>query len=446
MAEELRKALLTTAVGSGSALVPEDLEPALIEYLYKVSPLTRLLKVKAANGATHEYNKRTGVPASWFEGELTSTTQATSSYERATVQLKILRTGGGVSGFAQAATREFINALESEITGSVEGFADLVEFGTLWGSASADTYQFSGLDTFVQADTTARADNVFDVNGVITLTDLDNMLNAAEGFREVQRDPKVFIASRGMISKISGLQTKILRNVNEIEYEGGFRMRTYMDIPLLPSDFVKPATTTTSPSDLAAAAATGGTLATGSYYYKIASVTLYGEQLAGSTEATVSTTGSQNTVNLTWTADTTAKLYKVYRGTSTGDTNLTYLTTIAAKAYDSTGLVTASVAAWSDSGSVTQTTNVQHPLSTGMENIFLINLNDARGMALLNLTGEMGNSVGSNGGVDEAAKRLIRYIELARTKSAFEYLLEGFLAAQVPWPKLHAISRRVKVA
>lgn len=54
MAEELRKALLTTAVGSGSALVPEDLEPALIEYLYKVSPLTRLLKVKAANGATHE--------------------------------------------------------------------------------------------------------------------------------------------------------------------------------------------------------------------------------------------------------------------------------------------------------------------------------------------------------------------------------------------------------
>lgn len=127
MAEELRKALLTTASGSGSPLVPEDLEPVLVEYLYKISPLTAMLPVKRANGATHEFNRRDGVPSAWFEGELASTTQQTSSYSRNTVQVKILRTGGGVSGFARAAMRRFIDALEAEITGAVEGMADAIE-------------------------------------------------------------------------------------------------------------------------------------------------------------------------------------------------------------------------------------------------------------------------------------------------------------------------------
>lgn len=309
----------------------------------------------------------------------------------------------------------------------------------LWGN-DVDSYQFSGIDTFVTEE--AASTNIFDVNGVITLSDLDDMLDAAEGFREVQRDPKVFLMSRKMISKVSGLQTKIQRQVPTIEYEGGFRMVTYNGVPIVPTDFVRPASTTTSPSDLSATATTGGTLSTGTYYYNIASVTLYGEQIAGG-EVSVTVTGSNNAVSLSWTADSNAKLYKIYRGTSSGASNLNLIKVIAAKTYDSNGNVSGNVTSFTDTGY--SATSGVHPLSSGEECIFLVNLNETRGAALVHLLGEMGEAVGQ-GDIDAAVKRLIRYIPLATTKSAYEFILETFIALQVPWAKLHAIARRAKVA
>jgi hypothetical protein len=123
---ELRKALLQTT-GSGQYLSPEDLEPVLVEYLNKISPLWSLVNVGQANGMTHEVNVRTAIPSAWFEGEITSGTAASSTYTRKTVGLKIFRQWGGVSGFQRAASRKFIDALEAEQTGSLEAMADLLE-------------------------------------------------------------------------------------------------------------------------------------------------------------------------------------------------------------------------------------------------------------------------------------------------------------------------------
>ena len=137
------------------------------------------------------------------------------------------------------------------------------------------------------------------------------MIDVVETYRGTNRDPKVFIASQQMISKLSGLQTKIQRTVQQVEFEAGFRLDTYRGIPMLPSGFVRPATTTTSPTVTATAAA-GGSLADDEYFYRIASVTMYGEQIIGA-ENSATTATTNNTVALTWTADTNAKLYKIGR-------------------------------------------------------------------------------------------------------------------------------------
>lgn len=123
---ELRKALLQTT-GSGQYLSPEDLEPILVEYLAKISPLWSMVNVGQANGMTHEVNVRTAIPSAWFEGEVTAGTAAASTYARQSVSLKILRQWGGVSGFQRAASAKFIDALEAEQTGSLEAMADLLE-------------------------------------------------------------------------------------------------------------------------------------------------------------------------------------------------------------------------------------------------------------------------------------------------------------------------------
>lgn len=64
-------------------------------------------------------------------------------------------------------------------------------------------------------------------------------------------------------------------------------------------------------------ATTGGTLAAGTYYYKITATNSTGES-AGSNEVSQVTTGTTSTVGLTWSAVAGATGYKVYRATVSG--------------------------------------------------------------------------------------------------------------------------------
>ena len=67
-------------------------------------------------------------------------------------------------------------------------------------------------------------------------------------------------------------------------------------------------------------ATTGGTLAAGTYFYKVTTLTAAGESTP-STEVSQATTGSTSTVTINWTAVTNATGYKIYRGTATGAEN-----------------------------------------------------------------------------------------------------------------------------
>lgn len=438
--DELNKAL-TTATSSGAALLPEDLEPAIVEYLGRQMPLFSMLPKRTATSKTHEYTVRTAVPDAWFEGELTPANAAASSYERRSVQLKIARVWGGVSGFQQRMSEQFVNALATEIEGSVEGLAELMEYAVLWGN-DTDTKQYDGIEAFIINDSTAQktignGGNVNDVNGVITLSDLDDMLDAVETGRGTTNDNKVIIASPQMISKITGLQTKIQRTVQQIEFEGGFRMATYRGIPMVPSGFVRPAGTTTSP-DVTATAAAGGSLADDTYYYRIASVTRYGEQLVGG-EDSATTATTNNSVALSWTADSNAVLYKIYRGTTAGADNLELLDVIAAKSYDSAGTVSGNVTSYTDDGTKTPVSSVKplDPVSSVVEEtLFVVNLDPRRGAHL----------VGNMSPLGERLDTFVSYVPLAVTRSSFDYMIESFHALVVPQPTLHAVARRVRVA
>jgi hypothetical protein len=91
-ASVLRKALATT--GSGQYLVREDLEAAIRDYLWYVSPLTERIPLVRATGHLHEVSKRTAVNRGWFEGESTDPTYSQSTYARRSVEIKILRASG----------------------------------------------------------------------------------------------------------------------------------------------------------------------------------------------------------------------------------------------------------------------------------------------------------------------------------------------------------------
>jgi hypothetical protein len=221
----------------------------------------------------------------------------------------------------------------------------------------------------------------------------------------------------------------------------------YRDIPIYKTSMMKAAGV--SPATHTGASAGGGDCAAHHYFTRVAAVTLTGEQVA-SPEVDTDATGNGGTgvLTLTWTAVTGAKLYKIYVGISTGVLYL--LTTIAASQYDTTGAITTATIGFTwgtAAGSCPATkpgntqallpipTSGDKPVAAGKESIMLINLQPDRGAELVSLISELG----------EPVDNLIRYIELATRKSAYEFVVESFAAMQTPWEILHAVTRNVSL-
>jgi len=433
--EELRKALLTT--GDGAALLPYDLDPILHEELLKLQPLAVLLSIIQAGGKTHEYSVRSSHPQAWFEGEVTPANAKNSVYARKTVAMKIQRIWGSVSGFAQAMDEAFVDALAVELEGSLEGMSNVLEYGLMWGAAddigfTGDAYQYSGLIPRLMA---YASGNIFDAGGnQITLDDLDQAYALATGFRGVRGDPKVWLMGTRMKQVVDGLQQRVQIPLTEaVLADGKIIMAAYANVPILETDYLVPATTTTSPA-VTAAAASGGSLVDDEYFYIISSVTATGEQVGG-TEDSATTSVTDNTVDLTWTADENALLYLIWRGLATGAANMKLLDIIPALTYDSAGTVSGAVESYSDDGSIdtgagTSLTDLQ-PLSSGEQNILLVNYNPRRGAAFLGKVDDMGRPT----------DRLFSFVELARVKDTYDYMLKGYIASRLVHPNLVAMVR-----
>jgi len=428
---ELTKALTATSA-SGIALQPEDLEPMLVEELMRLQPLMALMPRKQATARVHEIARRTAHGQAAFEGEMVDNRAgaAASTYDRPTVTMKVLHYWGAVSGFQQSASRRFINSLQSELQGGLEAVSNQFEFGTIWANADADPYMYDGFDKYIRT-------NIINHGAVATLTLLDDLIDGSTGARGTDADPGIFVMTKGMRSKISGLQTLMRREAPAVEFEGGLRMATYRGRPLLESDYMKPSAQ--APAGVSAVAVDmGGTLPAGLYRYQIAAVYETGEQRAAA-EVSDTAVGADDSIHLAWTGDANALLYKIYRSDVGGAAGSAYLyTTIAAKTRDGEGLITGNVITWDDTVNLTRPTNAaaEVPLGTGHENIFYLNLNPDRGAAVVGLVDALGEQV----------ENLLSYIELARTRSSLDFMLESFLALQVPWQQLHAKARRVKVA
>ena len=92
------------------------------------------------------------------------------------------------------------------------------------------------------------------------------------------------------------------------------------------------------------------------------------------------------------------------------------------------------VATYSDDGSKTPV--AIKPLEAGEQNIVLLNTNPKRGVAFLGLVDDMGDQLDT----------LFRYVPLARTKDAYDYLLKGYLAFRLIHPNLVSMVRHAKLA
>ena len=345
----------------------------------------------------------------------------------------------GVSSYSQALTSQFVNALQEQISASVSGIAQTLEW-LMWYGNTADSYQFNGVEAFINADTTAKASianggSNYGVGGAaVTLSNLDAMLDKARSFQGSMSDNWMFLMSQPMQSRVSALQTRVVRQINSVRHEGGFEMETYRGVPILTTQIFTPLSTSTSPAP-SGSAVSGGALTAGTYYYAISSVTMNGEQKASAASSGVTTATTNLTARLTWTADANARLYKIWRGTTNTVATMNLVAVIPALTYDGNGNISGALATWDDTGATANTALV--PLVSTDEIIGLVNVTP----------GERGNRmVGGISPLGEALSSYMSYVPLATTNGSYKFMLEGFLALRVTYPEANIVARNARAA
>ncbi len=430
---ELRKALTTA---NAPDLLPYDLEQTLHDELLNLQPLAQMMSVLQAEGLTHEYRFKTAHPIGWFEGEETRGADQQGAYTRKSVQLKISRMWGSVTGFAQTVDERFINALAEEVSGAVMGMSDLFEYGVMYGCSNdigftGDAYQYSGILPRLYA---YAPENIIDAGGVkVTLDMLDKAIAVAHKHRQTRNDPSMWLMGLRMKQVVDGLQSKVMIPLQStVLADGKIEMPAYYKRPIYETDYVVP-TGTVSPTPTAALAA-GGTLSTANaLQYRISSVTAYGEQVGSVASGSVTPSAGNLTVNLTWTADPAAKLYMVFRKDGAGAFKL--LDIIPALTYDASGKVNGARTTYSDTGAITALKAVK-PLEQGEEHICLFNIQPNRGAAIMGKVDDMGRQV----------DRLIQFVELARVKDTYDFMLKNYSTLRLVYPNLLTSIRHVKTA
>ena len=326
-----------------------------------------------------------------------------------------------------------------------------MEFLSIWGTSdenvgfTGDTYQFNGLYPWILKD--GPTTNVFDLAAKISLSDLDNALDATQKkYQYLSGGQWVWFMSPKMISTVSALQTLVRRQVQQLEFEGGFVMDTYNGVPILPSGYVEPASTTASVTSLAASGGGSGSVPDGIYRYKVAAITLFGEQVASASASATLT--SNAACALAWTANANAKSYAVYR-TAVGEADTAglydLLDIIPAKNYDANGAVTTNVSTYIDDFTKTKI-EAAHPLFTydsaskPEEVIFLAYLDPVYGAALAVLPPTLGDPLEG-----DPTRNLVRFVPISVTDDTYAFRLKSYLAMQIADAAVAgAVIRRVR--
>lgn len=337
MASELREAL--TAAGA-SALVPKIIDPMLLEYQRRYSPLVRMIPSQRWESDTYYFNQRTQVANGGFVADGGARAVANSTYVQNSFQMKHLQVVGAITGYAQEVTRQVIGDLRArEIEGSIRGEYWDIETGVLWGNSAATANnsfgQFDGLDTLVSTFSGNNQNAINKSSGGLTaqatplsLSALDELIDLVETnvAGSVFTDDWMFVMSNTAVSKIAQLQVSQQRYM-EVEAAVGLVVPTYRGIPLVKSSFLQARSysmgTVTTSQGTSTTYGTPSLANSTTYKYVVTAIVARQGEILPSAEVSVTTSSSNSWISLSFSTPTGLDgsqpiSYKVYRTAANG--------------------------------------------------------------------------------------------------------------------------------
>lgn len=348
MSAELREAL--TAAGA-SALVPKVIDPNLFEKLRRYSPLIESLPSQKIRTTTYYFNTRNGLASGGAVTDGGARQVSTGSYFQTGATIKNLQVVGAVTGYAEEVTADVIGDLRArEIMGAIKGLRWDTEQMLVAGNAGATQFgpypQFDGLASQITQFTATGqlGQNCIDGAGAnISISLLNQLIDMVESFTAEQVTEGGSDWMLNMSSTAEGALASLLTNqqrfVDKVEVIPGLVVPSYRNVPIVRSSYLgtkgnQMGTVTATP------ATTGGTLAAGTYYYKVSAVMSRQGEIAACPEVSATTTGSTSVVTLAFTTpsgfqSSAPQTFMVYRGTSAGtETLLGYVDAVVGLAAD----------------------------------------------------------------------------------------------------------------
>lgn len=320
MSTHTREAL--DAVG-GAPFVQKIIDPMLLEYQRRYSPLVRAIVSKKHNSDVYYFNQRDRVPAGGNVRDGGARPLSSSVYDQRLFRMKHFQTVGDVTGYAEEVTAAQVGSLRGlEIEGGIRGLYWDLETQISWGCAGATEFgpypQFDGFDNLLSSYSGSAQNAIDSAGGTLTTGRLDQLIdmvetNAAEAVQDAQWMLVMSPTAQSRIAQLLADQQRFER----VNIAAGLNVMTYRDIPIVKSSFLSNRAITVAPVT-SATATTGGTLPAATYLYRVSAIIARSGETVASAEVSQITTGATSTVTLSLPTVTGLDgaeplLFKVYR-------------------------------------------------------------------------------------------------------------------------------------
>lgn len=270
--KELRSALNATTSTPGvdpafdSAAINAVITKGIADLSEKFSQLYNMVPRRSLNGQPSKIwnvrvsdNESTRWGYSFSEGIVGSNTNSNTPSQGQLVQLvavaRSVRADWEVENFYREASASYYDAVQDEIRNAIETVIDKIERQMVVGNVAAaggDANGFLGLRQLVNSNALGDTTNVYGIarasgkgymdaqvvdadDGNFTISYLDNALDSLE---EVRAAPGFFLVSIKRATEINFQLQAQQRFVNTMDIAGGFRVPTYLGVPIIKSKYM----------------------------------------------------------------------------------------------------------------------------------------------------------------------------------------------------------------
>ena len=210
-----------------------DLQRGVAETIVKESPLLARFPWVEVIGNAFSYNRELALPTVGFHPVGDTWTESTPTFTPISVSLKILGGDADVDSFL-AKTRRDTNDLEAvTIESKAKAWAHTFEYTAVYGDASANVDEFSGLHRFITGDATAQQVHAGSgsTGAALTLAKLDEMIDLIKPGK-----PDFLMMTRRTRRGLSAYGRTLTSPVNFSIDEFGHRIEYYDGIPIIIND------------------------------------------------------------------------------------------------------------------------------------------------------------------------------------------------------------------